>query len=170
MVTECHAGQVYLLDYTKMGLIVPEMVKERLVVVVSPRLINIKRGLATVIPLSISAPRSKENHVVPLSKDYEWIKGKPKLWAKTDMIYTPSFDCLSYVERVARNEGLPRNHNPVPQISQIDLKHIRLGIAHAVGLEDYLVNDEKKGFSRFMTDRYRSLLKRVTSLGKKSPH
>jgi len=162
MVTDCHAGQVFLLDYTGMGLKIPEMVKERLVVVVSPRSINVDNGLATVVPLSITAPRARQNHVVPLSKDYAWIKGRPQLWAKTDLIYTPALERLRFVDRVEVADRPPTNHNPVPQISHADLKNIRLGMAHAVGLNEYLLHGEKRGFSSFLTERYKKLLKRLS--------
>lgn len=162
MITECHAGQVFKLDYTGMGLQVPEMVKERLVVVVSPRALNVKRGLATVIPLSTTAPWQRENHVIPVSKEYDWLKGAPNLWAKADMIYTPSLSRLEHVDRVRNRTAERANYNPVPQISKADLKNIRLGIAHAVGLDEYLIHEEKRGFTAFMTDRYKALLKRVS--------
>jgi uncharacterized protein YifN (PemK superfamily) len=161
MITECHAGQVFKLDYSGMGLQVPEMVKDRLVVVVSPRALNVKRGLATVIPLSTTAPWERENHVVPVSKDYDWVKGAPTLWAKADMIYTPSLNRLEYVDRVKNRKAERANYNPVPQVSKADLKNIRLGIAHAVGLEEFIVYEEVRGFTAFMTERYRALLKRV---------
>ena len=111
MITDCRAGQVYLLDYTGMGLQVPEMVKERLVVVVSPRALDKTRGLVTVVPLSTSPPRERVDHVVPLSKRYDWIKGTPTLWAKADMIYTPSMARLQHIERVHADPEKPGNYN-----------------------------------------------------------
>jgi uncharacterized protein YifN (PemK superfamily) len=160
---------VYLLDYDARGHVVPEMVKKRLVVVVSPRPIDKKRGCVTVVPLSISRPKHEVLFNVPLSKEYPWVKGQPQLWAKCDMIDTASMARLCYVERgdLPQTPGL--NHRPVPSISGADLKRIRIGIAEVVGLKDYLDEPYRKGFRAEMRDRIKALLKGRKPEGPKSP-
>lgn len=168
-VTSCRAGQVYLLDYDAMGLEVPEMVKERLVVVVSPQTLDRKRGCATVIPLSTTAPRQLVRYNVPLSKDYAWVRGRPQLWAKCDMIYTPALERLRLVERADLDLTAGQNHRPVPTLSAADLKNIRLGVGEALGLDPYLDADERAGFRTEMRDRILKLLKRRPKRAAKPP-
>ena len=81
-------GTVLVCDFQ--GLQVPEMVKIRPVVVVSPRPRRKSAGLCTVIPLSTTTP----NEIMPyhfkvtldevLSPKWDAVE----LWAKCDMIYT----------------------------------------------------------------------------------
>lgn len=88
-------GEILLCDYGS-GFIVPEMVKRRPVVVVSPRLRK-RADLVAVVPLSTTPPNPVELHhcsitlAVPLPKPFE----EPQMWAKCDMVATVSFERLN---------------------------------------------------------------------------
>ena len=89
-------GSILICDYNS-GFIVPEMVKRRPVVVVSPRYRKSYR-LCTVVPLSTTAPGSIE----PYHCEIEIKPPLPgrwgsKCWAKCDMIATVSFSRLELV-------------------------------------------------------------------------
>lgn len=77
------------------GLIVPEIVKVRPVVIVSPRPRK-KSGLCTLVPLSTTPPKDilpchyKIILSQPLSPKWEELE----LWAKCDLLYTMSFERL----------------------------------------------------------------------------
>jgi uncharacterized protein YifN (PemK superfamily) len=156
MITDCKAGNVFLVDFDAMGFEVPEMVKRRMVAVVSPRRIDHARGLATVVALSTTPPREKEMHVVPLEKDYYWSSGGLQLWAKCDMVYTFGFERLGHL--VAYTSPIDRNHNvrPVPQLSKADLRNIRFGLAYVVGLDEHLEPGGRREYSSVMRSLYRS--------------
>lgn len=83
-------GTIVICDFT--GFVVPEMVKRRPAVVISPRL-RTRTGLCTVVPLSTTppapiAPYHCKLHVTPtLPKPYD----APYHWVKADMVYTVSF-------------------------------------------------------------------------------
>lgn len=88
-------GQVLICDY-RTGFREPEMVKERLVVVVSPRL-PYRDGLCAVVPLSQSPPRSGLRYQCKIELPFEAPKpyeGTFK-FAKADMIATVAFRRLS---------------------------------------------------------------------------
>lgn len=89
------AGQILICDYDT-GFLEPEMVKERLVAVVSSRLPH-RDDLCTVVPLSTTAPRSGINYqckiILPHSapRPYE---GQFK-FAKADMLATVAYRRLT---------------------------------------------------------------------------
>lgn len=158
MVTECKAGNVFMLDFGELELEPPEMVKRRMVAVVSPKGLNNDRNLATVIPLSTSPPNDPVKHVVPLSKEYYWA-GDAQIFAKCDMIYTLSLARLEHLTAYKRSKR-GSNYQPVPQLSAEDLRNIRIGIAHAVGMEGFLARDARREFSSSLLDRFRRLMPR----------
>lgn len=82
----------------------PEMVKTRPVVVVSPRLKN-RHGLATVVPLSTSAPERVLDYHCEISIDPPLPVpfDSPTMWVKADMIYTVCFDRL-HLHRTGRDQ------------------------------------------------------------------
>jgi uncharacterized protein YifN (PemK superfamily) len=157
MITDCKAGNVFLVDFDEMGFAVPEMVKRRMVAVVSPRRIDHKRGLATVVALSATAPREKELHVVPLEKTYYWSSGGLQLWAKCDMIYTFGFERLEHLVAYSTQIDRGQNHHPVPQLTKADLRNIRFGLSYAVGLEEHLEPRGRRDYSRLMRGLYRGV-------------
>lgn len=82
-------GQVLVCDFST-GFVVPEMVKKRLAVVVSPDDTH-GRGLYTIVPLSTTEPRAvKPWHLdLPHLRVPGWAIDQHR-WAKCDMIATVS--------------------------------------------------------------------------------
>src|SRR6267378_4020448 len=90
-------GTILICDYSN-GFRLPEMVKRRPVITISPRLKR-RDGLITVVPLSTSAPTPVCNHhckisikpALPEPFDSE------EMWAKADMLATVGFERLDLV-------------------------------------------------------------------------
>ncbi len=84
-------GSLLVCDFS--GMVEPEMVKARPVVVVSPRLRH-RSGLCTVVPLSTTIPTNimpwhcKIILDAPLSAKWN----RAEIWAKCDMLYTMRFE------------------------------------------------------------------------------
>lgn len=77
------------------GMVVPEMVKRRPVITLSPRRRH-GSNLVTVVPLSLTPPGTVQAYhfeievCPPLPAPYQ----SPKMWVKSDMVYTVSFSRL----------------------------------------------------------------------------
>ena len=84
-------GSLVTVDFEK-GFKVPEMVKKRLCVVISPQ-IDERVGLCTIVPLSTTVP----NPIMPYHYEFQipfqlpkgW--GNESRWLKGDMIYAAGF-------------------------------------------------------------------------------
>ena len=88
-----NAGTLLVCDFS--GMVEPEMVKSRPVVVVSPRLRH-RTGLCTVVPLSTTKPITIMSWHCKIVLD-EPISSKwheTEMWAKCDMLYTMRFERL----------------------------------------------------------------------------
>ena len=123
-------GTVVICDYH--GFKVPEMVKRRLAVVVSPRLRK-RDGLCTVVPLSTLDPNPVEawHYQVTLPREVpEPFEGLVK-WAKCDMLATVGFHRLILPHQ--RGEDQVRR-NIVMQIGPDDLAAIMNGVRCALGI------------------------------------
>jgi mRNA interferase MazF len=93
-------GTVLVCDYSA-GFLVPEMVKKRLCITISPRLRR-REGLVAVVPLSQTQPHQLEAWHVPLTVDVpHW--GGERRWAACDMLATVGFHRLNQ----------PHTRNPV---------------------------------------------------------
>lgn len=88
-------GQVLICDFPK-EFAPPEMIKRRPVVCVSPKVRN-RFGIATVIPLSTTAPARKSAFNVEVTLSQPISPAYPDLtcWAKCDMVYTLSWSRLN---------------------------------------------------------------------------
>jgi mRNA interferase MazF len=128
-------GTVVICDYTT-GFRVPEMVKERLAVVVSPRLPH-RDGLCTVVPLSTTPARSGIRYQcritlpVPAPQPYE---GSIK-WAKADMLATVGFWRLE-LPYTGKDPISGRRRYLKIIVTPEDMKNIQSAILHAIGLGD----------------------------------
>ena len=124
-------GVFLLCDFK--GFIEPEMTKKRPVIVIStPTLHGEGNRLATIVPLSTTAPNPiREYHFqikdMPLIPYYD----SPIAWVKCDMVYTVSFDRLSLFYRGKLPNG-KRNYI-YESVSDEDLKHIKECVAKGVG-------------------------------------
>jgi uncharacterized protein YifN (PemK superfamily) len=124
-------GEVLRCDYR--GLVPPEMDKTRFVVVVSPRLRH-RKDLCTVIPLSTTAPDYPQPFHVQLAQD-PYPKSAPGtvVWAKCDMLMTVSYARLTqYYD--GRHPQTGKRAYVTLRVSPEELRAIRIGMLHAVGL------------------------------------
>lgn len=155
MLTSCRAGEVYAYDFRDGGGDF-EVAGRTPVVVLSPKFINTRRNIVNVVPLLVSRPRSEPLHSVPLEKDYYWSQNGAQVWAKCDACQAVPIDELDYlVVPERRRHGA--NNVPVPQLSALDLKRVRIGVVHVIDAQGLLDHKERKGFKDYI-DRIRRLL------------
>ncbi|WP_408901575.1 type II toxin-antitoxin system PemK/MazF family toxin [Pararoseomonas indoligenes] len=113
----------------------PEMVKERLAVVVSPRLPHRDR-LCTVVPLSTTPARAGIRYQckimlpTPAPAPYE---GTLK-WAKADMLATVCYDRLTLPYTGRDPVGGKRKYLKII-VPESGMQDIRLAMLHALGME-----------------------------------
>ena len=118
------AGQVLVCDFT--GFVPPEIGKVRPVVVVSPKL-PFRSELATVVPLSTTAPLRDVAYVCKLSRNYTpWGPEDQDSWAKCDLVMNIGLHRLSGF-KVDRRKFL------TPRVSPEDLKAIRAAVLAGLG-------------------------------------
>lgn len=132
-------GEIVLCNYGT-GFILPEMVKLRPVVIVSPRLR--RRGdLVSVVPLSTTPPDPTEPHhcsltlAVPLPAPY----AEPQMWAKCDMVATVALSRLDRF-RDGRMPGGSARRYCTGKVSASQLIDIRKAILHGLGLGSLTVH------------------------------
>jgi uncharacterized protein YifN (PemK superfamily) len=138
-----------MLDFNQFGFEAPEMVKRRMVVVISSKALKRDPDLVTVVPLSTTPPmHANSKHNVPLEKDYYWgtKNGKP-LWAKCDMVMTTSIRRLEHVNSFSR-EG--QNQLPIPELARNDLRRVMLGVANAIDLDAVIAPEAKEELASFL--------------------
>lgn len=124
------AGAVVRCDFR--GMIAPEMIKIRDVVVLMPHKQN--RQLVTVVPLSTTAPTPPQPYHHELAKD-----PRPdgdtmhSVWAKCDMVYTVSLERLEMHYTRSRRGG---RQSVRVQLPPDDFAAIRNCVAIALHLSD----------------------------------
>jgi uncharacterized protein YifN (PemK superfamily) len=115
------------------GFRVPEMVKRRLCVVVSPP-IEARVGLCTVVPLSTTAPEKVQpfhyEFTIPFQMPPRW--GNGPRWAKCDMVCAVGFHRLDLI-RLGKNASGVRQYQ-LNTLSSIHLRNISNGILASLGL------------------------------------
>ncbi|MFN3147208.1 MAG: type II toxin-antitoxin system PemK/MazF family toxin [Paracoccaceae bacterium] len=119
-----HPGHILVCDFS--GFRAPEIIKKRPVIVVSSRLPH-RQGLATVVPISLTAPKYPVDYVVRLSRNYH--PGEDEsvaCWAKCDLLANVSFDRLDRF-KVGRRKYL------APRADASDLEAVRSGVLRALG-------------------------------------
>lgn len=116
------AGTVLICDFS--GNIVPEIIKRRPVVVITPRL-PLRDGLCTVVPLSTKAPDHPQPFHVRLETNYLPDQDFDS-WAKCDLV------CSVSMKRLDRIKVGHRRYI-APGVSSSDLSAIRLGVLAALG-------------------------------------
>lgn len=98
-------GTVLMCDFGG-GFRVPEMVKRRPVVVISPKIRN-RPGLCTVVPLSTTAPTPAMEYHCQIDLDpplpEKWVS--LGLWIKGDMICSVSLDRLDFIRTGKHDDG-----------------------------------------------------------------
>jgi len=100
-------GTLLICDFD--GFRVPEMVKRRPIVVISPRLKR-RDGLLTVAPLSTTPPDPIMDYhcEIELAEALPAPFDSPRMWVKADMIYNVSFDRLELVRTARDHTGKRR--------------------------------------------------------------
>ena len=126
-----HPGMVLICDFNT-GFKAPEMIKQRPVVVISPRPRR-SNQLCTIVPLSTTAP----NPVEPFHHrmDPSSLPGKlarKETWAKCDMLATVSLERLDRV-MVGKEPGGKRIYVS-EQVLDEDFESIRQGVMIALGI------------------------------------
>lgn len=108
------AGMVLICDFA--GFKVPEMVKARPVVVISPNHL-VRPGLVTVVPLSTTLPNPIEPHHVQLKGSPIPGKAAGDVWAKCDMISCVSLGRMDRIKVDRGNYGV--GHISMQQVNAI---------------------------------------------------
>lgn len=124
-------GTIVICDFR--GFVVPEMVKRRPVIVVSPRLRK-REKLCTVIPLSTTAPIPRMSYHYRLKLDEPLPKPYDSLvqWVKADMLATVSFDRLFLPYK--RKDPNGKREYVIKVVEDSDLNNIRACMLHALAL------------------------------------
>lgn len=123
------AGQILMCDFK--GFEVPEMVKIRPVIVVSPKL-PYRGDIVAIVPISLTAPQHDLPFCVRLSKNYhpQEDDGLP-CWAKCDMVMN-----LGRWRLDGFKVGRRKWENP--QATAEDLAAVRRGVIFGLGMKDLL--------------------------------
>jgi uncharacterized protein YifN (PemK superfamily) len=120
------AGQVFMCDFS--GHKVPEMVKPRPVIIVSPRLPH-RSAIVAIVPISLTPPKHSLPFCFRLSRNYhpEEPDDLP-CWAKADMLLN-----LGTYRLTAFKVG--RRKYAYPTLSGDDLAGVRHAILCGLGLD-----------------------------------
>jgi uncharacterized protein YifN (PemK superfamily) len=126
-------GTILICDFSR-GFVIPEMVKRRPVVVVSPK-ISHRPKLCTVVPLSTEPPQFKMPYhydmgAIDPALPAPWHEGPN--WIKGDMVYSVSFDRLDLI-RLGKDKSGKRMYR-YDTVSGEQLRQIRVCILSALGL------------------------------------
>jgi mRNA interferase MazF len=129
-------GTVLLCDFTT-GFVIPEMVKKRPVIVISPKISN-RKGLCTVVALSTTPPdpimpyHSQIDIYPPLPAGYQ----SNGLWVKGDMISTVSFQRLDLI-RKGRKGNKRLYYYDV--LSESQMRQVQKCVLAALGLNNLTI-------------------------------
>lgn len=118
------AGVALMCDFD--GYIVPEIVKVRPVVIVTPQHLN-RPGLYNVVPLSTTSPDPVRNYHYKLLKD-PIPNSNAEVWAKCDLVATVA------KERLDRFR-IGRGKYKTSAISDEELEAIRNCLKHVLGIK-----------------------------------
>jgi mRNA interferase MazF len=127
------AGQMFMCDFS--GFKVPEMVKPRPVIIVSPRLPH-RSDIVAVVPTSTTAPKYEYPFCYLLSKNYH--PGEPDdipVWAKADMVMN-----LGLYRLTCFKIGRRKYHYPT--LTKEDLQGVKMAVLWGLGFGD-LIPGEK---------------------------
>lgn len=130
-------GEILICDYGT-DAVVPEMVKRRPVVVISPRLRR-RPDLVTIVPLSTTGPEPVESHHCPITLNATLPPpfDNPIMWAKCDMIATVS---LARLDRFRQRIAGGKRQYLSGQLSPIQLVAVRKAVLCGLGLSSLTVH------------------------------
>lgn len=124
-------GTIVICDFA--GLQAPEMIKRRPAIIISPKFKN-RLGLATIVPLSTTAPAQVAPYhyrlaVAPvLPAPYD----APEMWVKGDMIYTLSTARMN-LPLVGKDASGKRIYDQ-RQVDAADLAGIQRCVLNGIGM------------------------------------
>jgi uncharacterized protein YifN (PemK superfamily) len=128
------AGQILICDFSDFK--EPEMCKIRPVIIVSPRLPH-RSEIVTVVPISTTAPIHDFPYAVRLSKNYHPLEADDlPCWAKCDMI-------MNIARRRLDGFKVGKRRWETPQASGDDLRAVRIGVIHGLGMGILLKNADQ---------------------------
>lgn len=120
------AGQIFVCDFS--GFRVPEMVKPRPVIVVSPRLPN-RSEVVAVVPVSTTPPIQPRPYCYRLSRNYHPNEDDSlPCWAKADMLMNLGLYRLSAFK-------VGRRKYAYPTLTEDDMAGVRKAIICGLGLD-----------------------------------
>jgi uncharacterized protein YifN (PemK superfamily) len=97
-------GQIFMCDFR--GMIEPEMIKKRRVVIIHRHRKN--RKLVTVVPLSTTTPDPVQWYHIKLSEEYAKEHFETdEVWIKCDMFYVLSTERLSLQKHTTKDRYVP---------------------------------------------------------------
>jgi mRNA interferase MazF len=139
-------GSIVTVDYSE-GFKEPEMVKVRLAVVLSPKIIT-RPHLCTVVPLSLTKPKPVMPYNklirIPFELPKRW--GDAERWIKGDMVNAVGFhrvDLLRLVERFADDHEIPFDCMPHLTIGQILVQRpAASGFEYVIARYTHLVQEQ----------------------------
>lgn len=117
------AGMILMCDFK--GLIAPEIVKTRPVVIISPNSLA-RAGLCTIVPLSTTAPDPVRSYHYKLPHDP--LRNGAENWAKCDLVMSVACSRLDRI-KIARGQFI------TGAISMEHVREIRRLSAHSFGLD-----------------------------------
>ena len=124
-------GTIVICDFK--GFVLPEMVKRRPAVVVSPRFRE-RTDLCTIVPLSTTEPTKvmPYHHRLYLNPNLPQPYDAMIQWVKADMFATVSFQRLNLPFK-RKDDGGKREYD-IRIIDNVDLQKVRECMLHALGL------------------------------------
>ena len=127
------AGQMFFCDFA--GFKVPEMVKPRPVIVISPKL-PYRSEIVTIVPTSTTPPRHDLPFCYRLSKNYHPEEDDDiPVWAKADMIMN-----LRVYRLIPFKVG--RRKYFYPELAPDDLQGVKRAVLYGLGMGALIPGDE----------------------------
>lgn len=125
-------GAILLCNFDS-GFKIPEMVKRRPVVVISPKIAS-RAGLCTVVALSTHEPRPRMSYHCEINLDQ--VLPPPfdnnTMWVKGDMLYAVAFHRLDYFR--SGRDSIGRRIYITKYLNKDQLKQVRECVLRSIGL------------------------------------
>ena len=117
------------------GFKVPEMVKSRPVIALSPKIQNIHRSTIIIVPLSTTEPKPLHKYNLKVTLPGEKIPDgiERECWLKGDMLYSLSIERLD-LYHFGRDKLTGKRSYYTEKFSGEDLFNIRKAVSHAIGI------------------------------------
>ncbi|BBD36891.1 hypothetical protein Amn_17710 [Aminobacter sp. Y103A] len=126
-------GSIVTVDYSKGGFEEPEMMKRRLAIVLSPKIVS-RPHLCTVVPLSLTEPEKimpyHKQIEIPFDMPKEW--GNMARWVKGDMVNAVGFHRVDLLRLGKDNQG--KRIYQMQALPAAILTVVRACVLHGMGL------------------------------------